>query len=84
MPLPGTARLAFGRVDESQPVTNAGLEPTRRARCANARRGDHGIVARCVLVSWHHAATIAQPGEMLIVRPRATAFDLMALVPASP
>ena len=72
-----TARIAFGRVDESQPVTNARLEPdaarqVREMRALATTRHRGSII---VLVS--HGTTIAavtgitpQPGEMLVVRPQ--------------
>ena len=72
-----TARLAFGRVDESQPVTHAGLEPdaARQVREMRALATTKHRGSIIVLVS--HGTTIAavtgiapQPGEMLIVRPQ--------------
>lgn len=72
-----TARLAFGRVDSSQPVTNALLEPdmarqVREMRAVASEKRRSGIL---VLVS--HGTTIAAvtgitpaPGEMLIVSPQ--------------
>ncbi|MGZ5034444.1 MAG: histidine phosphatase family protein [Usitatibacter sp.] len=72
-----TARLAFGRVDTSQPVTNALLEPdmarqVREMRAVASEKRHSGVV---VLVS--HGTTIAAvtgitpaPGEMLIVSPQ--------------
>lgn len=71
-----TARLAFGRVDASQTVTNARLEPDMprqvremRAVATEKRRG--------ILVLVSHGTTIAavtgispEPGEMLIVSPQ--------------
>lgn len=71
-----TARLAFGRVDDAQPVNNARHEPEMprqvREMRAVASEKRRGIV---VLVS--HGTTIAavtgvstEPGEMVIVSPR--------------
>jgi broad specificity phosphatase PhoE len=74
-----TARLAFGRVDESQPVSNprGGSEEMprqvreMRALATERRRGSGNVV----LVS--HGTTIAnvtgitpEPGEMLVVTPQ--------------
>jgi phosphohistidine phosphatase SixA len=89
-----TARLAFGRVDESQPVTHAGLEPeparqVREMRAIATTKHRGSII---VLVS--HGSTISavtgilpEPGEMMIVRPLGEGkFELKGrlLVPAAP
>ena len=72
-----TARLAFGRVDETQAVTNARVEPDlpRQVREMRAIAGTRHRGAPTVVVS--HGTTIAaatgitpQPGEMLIVSPK--------------
>ena len=72
-----TARLAFGRVDESQAVTNARVESemprqVREMRSVAATKSRASIV---VMVS--HGTTIAavtgiapEPGEMLVVTPK--------------
>ncbi len=91
-----TARIAFGRVDEAQPVTNAGLEPepARQVREMRAVATIRSTAARPS--SWlSHGTTIAavtgiapQPGEMLIVKAarRRGKFELVAClrVRASP
>ena len=88
-----TARIAFGRVDETQQVTNAGVEtePARQVREMRAVATTKHRGSIIVLVS--HGTTIAavtgitpQPGEMLIVQPQGDGkFELMArvLVPVS-
>ena len=72
-----TARLAFGRVDESHAVTNARLEPdaARQVRELRALASTKHRGATLVMVS--HGTTIAavtgitpEPGEMLIVNPQ--------------
>lgn len=72
-----TARIAFGRVDESQPVTNARLESEmpRQVREMRLVASTKHRTANIVMVS--HGTTIAaltgitpEPGEMLIVRPQ--------------
>lgn len=72
-----TARIAFGRVDESQPVTNARVEAemprqVREMRSVATTRHRGGPI---VMVS--HGTTIAavtgitpEPGEMLVVSPQ--------------
>ena len=72
-----TARIAFGRVDESQPATNARVEPdaarqVREMRAVATTKHRGSII---VLVS--HGTTIAAvtgitpaPGELLVVRPQ--------------
>lgn len=72
-----TARLAFGRVDEAQTITNARVESDtpRQVREMRALATTKHRGAVIVLVS--HGTTIAavtgitpEPGEMLIVRPQ--------------
>jgi broad specificity phosphatase PhoE len=88
-----TARLAFGRVDESQPVTNARLEP-EMARQVREMRAVAGEKRRGVVVLVSHGTTIAavtgiapEPGEMIIVSPRGDGkFELRGriAVPTAP
>lgn len=72
-----TARLAFGRVDESQAVTNARVESDtpRQVREMRSVAGTKHRGSTIVMVS--HGTTISavtgitpEPGEMLIVRPQ--------------
>jgi broad specificity phosphatase PhoE len=71
-----TARLAFGHVDDSQPVTNAGLE-TEMPRQVREMRALAAEKRRGVTVLVSHGTTIAavtgistEPGEMVILIPR--------------
>jgi phosphohistidine phosphatase SixA len=71
-----TARLAFGRVDESQPVTNARVE-TEMPRQVREMRSVATTKQRGIIVMVSHGTTIAnlagitpEPGEMLVVVPQ--------------
>ena len=71
-----TARLAFGRVDESSSVTNARLEPDMprqvremRAIASEKRRGIVVLVSHGTTIAAATGVSVA-PGEMVIVSPQ--------------
>ena len=90
-----TARLAFNRVDESQPVANtfsrSEAEMPRQVREMRALAGEKRRGGNAVLVS--HGTTIqavtglaTEPGEMVIVTPQGEGFFELKgkLMPAPP
>jgi phosphohistidine phosphatase SixA len=72
-----TARLAFGRVDEAQPVTNARVEVEMPRQVREMRSVASTKLRGSTTVMVSHGTTIAAvtgitpaPGEMLLVSPR--------------